>query len=114
MSKDKKTPILVPGANCACLIDQEGFLVIADIDLGSECKIKDCPEQADSVVCSYTDTGLPIAIKVCTSHAEDLMNYRLAESGVEQFYTITKVEAEDSEEEDLFTSIATTNKKLLN
>lgn len=113
MSKKDKDILLVPGANCACLIDDEGFLVVADIDLGKDCKIKECGSAADTVVCSYTDDGLPIAIKVCTDHAEDLMNYRLASAGVDTFYSLTKVES-DGQTDHLLNKINNSNKKLLN
>jgi hypothetical protein len=113
MSKKDKETVLIPGANCACLIDENGFLVIADIDLGKDCKIKDCGKDADTVVCSYNEDSVPLSIKVCTEHAEDLMNCRLADSGVDTFYTLTKVES-STDDKDLFGRSRSINKKLLN
>jgi hypothetical protein len=113
MSKKDKETVLIPGANCACLVDEDGFLVIADIDLGKDCKIKDCEKDADTVVTSYSEDGLPLSIKVCTEHAEDLMNYRLAASGVDTFYTLTKVET-TTDDTDLLERARSINKKLLN
>ena len=113
MRKKEKDILLVPGANCACLLDREGFLVVADVDLGDGCNIEECGGDADTVVLSYTEERPPLAVKVCTKHAEDLINCRLASSGVDTSYALTKVE-KDGPVDHLLNKISNSNKKLLN